>query len=154
MFLQRRFNAVDHHYMKALICVIPLLLIGCSSSEQIVERKHYHLWEKDIGYSQVVQVNNTLYISGITSERTGFSQQLDDVYSSLKNILSDYNVTTDSIVKEVIYTTDMEKLQAAISVRKKHFNGLYPSSSWVEVNRLFSPDHMVEIELVVVLPSK
>ena len=107
----------------------------------------------DIGYSQVVKANNTLYISGITSEKSTFENQVDDIYSTIKKILADYDVGTSAIVKEVIFTTDIESLKAAIPTRKAHFDGKYPSSSWVEVKRLWNKSHLLEIELVVVLPK-
>ncbi|HEA16010.1 MAG TPA: RidA family protein [Pseudoalteromonas prydzensis] len=91
-------------------------------------------------------------MSGITSEETTFEKQIDDIYSTIKKILADYNVGTDAIVKEVIFTTDIEKLKAFIPTRKAHFSDKYPSSSWVEVKRLWSKSHLLEVEVVVVLP--
>lgn len=139
-------------------CKTPLLLIcmlfisGCVSTGQVIERKQYHSWEDDIGYSQVVKANNTLFISGITSEQATYEQQVDDIYSTINKILSDYNVGTNAIVKEVIYTTDIEKLKQSIPRRKAHFNDKYPSSSWVEVKRLWSKSHLLEVEVIAVLP--
>lgn len=129
-----------------------IFLFGCSYNSQMIERKDYHTWENRIGYSQVVKVNNMLYISGITSEKENMEGQLNEVYSSIKNILSDYGVGTDAIIKETIFTTDIEGLKNAIPVRKAHFNNKYPSSSWVEVRRLWDPINLIEIEVVAVLP--
>ena len=139
--------------IKILVLVIcGAFLIGCASTASFIERKHYFPWENDTGYSQVVRHNNTLYISGITSEKTTIDDQIDDIFSNIKKMLADYNVGMDSIVKEVIFTTDMAGLRAAIPTRKAHFNGKYPSSSWVEVKRLWSPSHLLEVEVVVALP--
>jgi 2-iminobutanoate/2-iminopropanoate deaminase len=119
----------------------------------VIERKSYHAWESDVGYTQVVQVNNTLYLSGITSEKTTFENQLNDIYETINNILVDYDVGMDAIVKEVIFTTDIEQLKAAIPQRKAHFDNKYPSASWVEVKRLWSKSHLLEVEVIVVLPQ-
>jgi len=137
---------------KSLLLSCSAFLFGCAATEQVIERKNYHSWEDDIGYSQVVAANNTLYISGITSEEATFENQIDDIYNTIKKILADYNVETNAIVKEVIYTTDIEKLKAAIPIRKAHFSDKYPSSSWVEVKGLWSKSHLLEVEVVVVLP--
>jgi 2-iminobutanoate/2-iminopropanoate deaminase len=137
---------------KSLLLSCGIFLFGCASTDLVIERKNYHSWESDIGYSQVVRANNTLYISGITSEEATFENQLDDIYNTIKKILADYNVGTSAIVKEVIFTTDIEKLKASIPSRKAHFSGKYPSSSWVEVKRLWSKSHLLEVEVVVVLP--
>lgn len=136
----------------SLLLCCGIFLFGCTSTSQVIERKSYHSWETDIGYSQVVKVNNTLYISGITSEEATFESQIDDIYNTIKKILADYNVGTNAIVKEVIFTTDIERLKAAISTRKAHFSDEYPASSWVEVKRLWSQSHLLEIEVLVVLP--
>ncbi len=134
-----------------LSCI--LILFGCANTNKEIQRKTYNSWENDIGYSQVVKANNTLYISGITSEEATFEGQVDDIYSTIKKILAEYDVDTTAIVKEVIFTTDIERLKAAIPARKAHFNGKYPSSSWVEVKRLWSKTHLLEIEVVVLLPQ-
>jgi len=137
---------------KSLVLSCGLFLFGCATTDQVIERKNYHSWENDIGYSQVVKANNTLYISGITSEEVTFENQIDDIYTTIKKILADYNVGTNAIVKEVIFTTNIEKLKASIPIRKAHFSDKYPSSSWVEVKRLWSKSHLIEVEVVVVLP--
>ncbi|WP_162926316.1 hypothetical protein [Teredinibacter purpureus] len=51
----------------------------------------------------------------------------------------------------MIFTTDIEKLKAAIPTRKLYVNNQYPSSNWVEAERLWSENSFLEIE-VVVLP--
>ncbi|WP_171022271.1 RidA family protein [Thalassotalea litorea] len=137
---------------KSLLLFCGILLCGCVTTNPSIERKNYFPWENDTGYTQVVKNGNTLYISGITSEKASFENQVDDIYTNIKKILSDYNVGTDAIVKEVIFTTDIEKLKSAIPIRKAYFDGKYPSSSWVEVKRLWSESHFLEVELVVVLP--
>lgn len=141
-----------NYLKKSLLLSCGLFLFGCATTEQVIERKNYHSWESDIGYSQVVKASNTLYISGITSEELTFENQVDDIYNTIKRILTDYNVGTNAIVKEVIFTTDIEKLKASIPTRKTHFSDKYPASSWVEVKRLWSKSHLLEVEVVVVLP--
>jgi len=141
------------NFIKILIPLFcSVFLFGCATTNQPIERKNYFPWENDTGYTQVVKSNNTLYISGITSEKETFENQIDDIYTIIKKILADYDVGTNSIVKEVIFTTDIEGLKSAIPTRKAHFNGKYPSSSWVEVKRLWSKAHLLEVEIVVVLP--
>ena len=45
---------------KSLVLSCGLFLFGCATTEQVIERKNYHSWENDIGYSQAVKANNTL----------------------------------------------------------------------------------------------
>ena len=104
----------------------------------------------------MVKVNNTLYLSGITSDKNTFDAQMDDIYRSIKAILADYHVGMDVIVKEVIFTTNIEKLKRAIPRRKAYFSNLghdaYPAATWVEVHQLWGPSHLLEVEVIAVLP--
>ena len=131
-----------------------ILMSGCAHYDNI-ERKTYNSWEKDIGYSQVVKVGDTLYISGITSEAITFDGQLVQIYETIGGILKDYGTDTSSIVKEVVYTKDIEALKNAIPVRKKYFKeNQFPAATWVQIDRLYMPDHFLEIEVVVYIPKK
>jgi len=78
---------LQHFIKKSLLLSCSLFLFGCATSNQAIERKNYHSWENDIGYSQVVKTDNTLYISGITSEETTFENQIDDIYNTIKKYL-------------------------------------------------------------------
>ncbi|WP_306519925.1 RidA family protein [Rheinheimera sp.] len=138
---------------KILMFLLILFFVsGCASTAAFVERKNYFPWENDVGYSQVVKHGNILYISGIPSEKATFDEQVDDIYTQIKKILADYDVGTEAIVKEVIFTTDIEALKTAIPARKVHFNGKYPAASWVEVKRLWSKSNLLEVEVIVALP--
>lgn len=143
----------------SIIGLLTTTLFGCAtntnsgtSNTTKIERKHYQSWESDIGYSQVVRSGNTLYISGLTSSGITMNEQVDGIYGQLKSILIDYNATIDQVVREVVFTKDIESLKQAIQTRKKHFNnGHYPSSSWIEVSRLYEDQLLIEIEFTVVL---
>lgn len=133
------------------------LFTGCATNTyqaQEIERKHYGDWEKDVGYTQVVRVGSQLHISGIGGKGSTLEEQFQSIYQKTGDILSDYQATTSHIIKEVIYTTDMDALLAIIPVRKGYFKkDTYPSASWVQVERLFSPEMLIEIEFIVQLPS-
>jgi 2-iminobutanoate/2-iminopropanoate deaminase len=138
-----------------LSILVILLFSIVVTAEDINDRKHVFPWEKQVGYSQVVQVDNTLYFSGITSSKKTLKGQMVDIYQNIEKILAGYQLNMDHIVKEVIYTTDIEKLKAETAARKAFFsNDRYPASSWVQVERLFNPDEMIEIEVIVQKPVK
>ncbi len=108
----------------------------------------YNPWESEIGYSQVVKAGNTVYISGIASNKATLEKQVEEIYQIIQNTLKDNGLGMDSVVKQVIYTTDIEAYKKLGAVRKQYFNeGEYPSSTLVQVERLYSPSHLVEIEI-------
>ena len=136
----------------ALLLIGMILLVSCAQNQK-VERKHYYSWENEYGYSQAVKAGNTLYISGIASNKPTLAEQIEEINSYIQKILSDYGVDSDAIVKQVIYTTDIEGLKAETSLRKTFFNvNKYPSSSIVQIERLYDKEHLLEIEIVAVLP--
>jgi 2-iminobutanoate/2-iminopropanoate deaminase len=135
----------------SVLLLFPVII----KADDINDRKHVFPWEKQVGYSQVVQVDNTLYFSGITSSKKTLKGQMVDIYQNIEKILAGYQLNMDHIVKEVIYTTDIEKLKAETAARKAFFsNGRYPASSWVQVERLFNPNEMIEIEVIVQKPTR
>lgn len=140
---------------RSLIIVLLIGQTACASlcKPQAIERKHYESYEKDIGYAQVVRSGKTLYVSGVVSFAATFVLQLQENYTTINKILKDYGVDSRSIVKETIYTRDMEALKSAIPQRKVFFKDeVYPSASWVQVSRLFDEKNLLEIEVEVHLP--
>jgi len=118
-----------------------------------IERKHYGSWEKQIGYTQVVKVGNRLLISGTTGEGDTMEEQVKSVYQTIEKILKDYHTDSSRIVKELVFTKDIEAFKSTMALRKTFFpQKLYPSSSWVQVDRMFIDSLMVEIEFEVELP--
>ena len=58
------------------------------------------------------------------------------------------------MVKETIYTTDMDALLKAADLRFEYYGegAPPPTVSWVQVQRLLDPGFLVEIEVVAELP--
>jgi 2-iminobutanoate/2-iminopropanoate deaminase len=139
-------------FRTVIVFIISVLVLSCSTTPPI-ERKNYYAWENDYGYSQVVKAGNTLYISGIASDKVSFAEQMEEIYQYLNKILQDYGVDSDAIVKQVIYTTDIEAMKAHTELRKQYFNkDKYPSSSIIQVSRLYEKGHFLEVEVVAVIP--
>lgn len=138
-----------------LVLSLSLSLSACTTThpENKISRKHYGDWEKQIGYTQVVQVGKHLYISGVTSNGKDIEEQVHGVYKRIESILSDYNTHTGRIVKEILFTKDMELMKTAIPIRRQYFpEGEYPAATWVEIERLYLSEFLVEVDVEVVLP--
>lgn len=113
--------------------------------------------EKSVGYSQAVLANGQLFISGCVSwDLEGNPLHVGDFESQVKEIYSDINATLKAhgmdagdIVKETLYTTDMEALITANTKRKEYYQSVMPpASTWVEVRRLVRPELLLEIEVI------
>lgn len=128
-------------------------MVSCGTGGSM---SNYHLgdWEKDIGYSQSVRVGQRILVSGTVGDEahTALAQQMADAYEALKTTLAHDGATLKQVIKETIYTTDMDALIAAQELRKGFYGENLPASTWVQVQRLYSAGHLIEIEVEAWLP--
>jgi 2-iminobutanoate/2-iminopropanoate deaminase len=105
------------------------------------------------GYAQAVKIDNVIYISG-TVARDVSPEGIKRVYQALEKTLQHYGATFQNVVKENLYTTDIEAMKQYNHVRKAFYKGDFPAATWMQVNRLYMHDARLEIELVAYLPKK
>ena len=122
---------------------------------------HLNAYEKDFGYSQAVLIDKTLYVSGsVAVDANGrlvapgdMAGQMRAGYANLRRTLAAHGADFDEVVKETIYTTDMNALLKSSDVRFEYYDKeRLPTVSWVQVGRLVDPGFLVEIEVVAELP--
>ncbi len=125
----------------------------------VIKKKKFHdgqFNEQDTsaGYAEAVLVDNVLYISGTISKGT-ISEQLNGIYTDLGMILKAYGASFQNVVKETLYTTDIDAVQNNNSIRTAFYKGDFPASTWIQISRLFSarPDAQIEVELIAHLPK-
>jgi len=104
------------------------------------------------GYVQVVKVENVLYISGAVA-RDVTPEGITRVYQSLERSLKSFGATCQNVVRENLYTTDMEAMKRYNDARKVFYKGDFPAATWMGVSRLFMADAKLEVELIAHLPK-
>ncbi|WP_269791440.1 RidA family protein [Stenotrophomonas sp. Iso1] len=115
-----------------------------------LERHSLGSWEADIGFSGVVRDGDTLHVSGIACAGADMQVAVLACYRQLNDILQRFDVDSSHVVKETVYTTDMDALIKVIPVRKTFFaDAKYPAATWVQVSRLFDRAHLLEVEWTV-----
>jgi len=145
-------------YTTASIVIFILLIntnIGAQSSEIKKEKWHWgNALQQDTsaGYVQVVKVENVLYISGAVA-RDVTPEGITRVYQSLERSLKSFGATFQNVVKENLYTTDMEAMKRFNDARKVFYKGDFPAATWMGVSRLFMADAKLEVELIAHLPK-
>lgn len=98
-------------------------------------------------YAQALRVGDVLYISGtVTTELS--EKGVKQVYAGMERSLKQYGLTFQHVVKENLYTTDIEAMKQLNYVRKQFYKGDFPAATWVQIVRLFMPDAKLEVELV------
>ncbi len=113
-------------------------------------------------YSQAVKTegNRHLFISGMTArDKSGnvvgkgdMKAQTRQVLENIRTVLEEVGATFENIVKVTVYVTDMSRFKEIHEARAEYFKQDYPASTMVQVSGLVSPDLMIEIEAVAVLP--
>ncbi|NML40370.1 RidA family protein [Chitinophaga sp. G-6-1-13] len=102
------------------------------------------------GYAQVVKVGNTIYISGVPTNDLS-AKGVAAVYKALGECLKAFGASPENVVKETLYTTDIEAMKQFNDARKAFYNGDFPAASWVQVSRLYEPNAKLEVDLIAQL---
>jgi 2-iminobutanoate/2-iminopropanoate deaminase len=122
---------------------------------------HLNAYENDFGFSQAILIDKTLYISGsVAADEKGrlvapgdMAGQMRAAYSNIRRTLAAHGADFEEVVKETIYTTNMDALLKASDLRFEYYaKERLPTTSWVQVQRLVDPGFLVEIEVVAELP--
>lgn len=128
-------------------------MASCAGSNAITE---YHAgpWEKDIGYSQAIRVGKRLHVSGtvgVAPDARDVETQMKNAYRAIEKTLQAHGATFANVVVERAYTTDMKALIGCQEIRKKIYGGRLPAATWVQVQRLYLEEALLEIEVEAVL---
>ena len=101
-----------------------------------------------------------VFISGMTSRRPDGSiagigdieAQTRQVCENLKAAVEAAGGTLDYICRVDVYVRNMEHFDAIHKVRREYFKPPAPASTMVEVSKMTSPDYLIEISAIAVLP--
>lgn len=108
-------------------------------------------------YSQAIEVNNTLYISGqiCIDPSTGdlknkdMQEETHQVMQNLRSILQEAGMSFSNVVRTTIFLTDMNRFSEVNEIYGKYFGGDFPARETVQVSAL--PKFVnVEISMIAV----
>ena len=146
-------------FLKIVSFVIFIFLVNTNIAAQNndIKKEKWH-WgnalqqDTSAGYVQVIKVENVLYISGAVA-RDVTPEGITRVYQALERSLKSFGATFQNVVKENLYTTDMEAMKRYNDARKVFYKGDFPADTWMCVLRLFMADAKLEVELIAHLPK-
>ncbi len=146
--------------MRKLITLLLLFqgvfLLTIQAQENNIKKEKYN-WgtgtqDTTAGYAQAVKVDNVIYISG-TVARDVNPEGIKRVYDALEKTLKSYGATFQNVVKENLFTTDIEAMKKYNDTRKTYYKGDFPAATWVQIPRLYMADARLEVELIAHLPK-
>lgn len=161
--IKRAFQVI-RRFKQAFIVSMVLASFGCENmgTSKAVEtnvednvpvgKEKWH-WDnpdkqsESVGYAQVVKVGSTIYISGVPTSDLS-PEGIAKLYKTLEQCLSAFGATPKDVVKETLYTTDIEAMKMHNEARKKFYQGDYPAASWVQIDRLYEPSAKLEVDLI------
>jgi 2-iminobutanoate/2-iminopropanoate deaminase len=109
-----------------------------------------------------IKASGTLvFISGMTSRRPdgtiagigSVEEQTRQVCENLRAAVEAAGGTLEDIMRVDVYIRNMEHFDIIHKVRREYFKGIAPASTMVEVNKFTSPDYLIEINAIAVLPN-
>ncbi len=140
-----------------VIAVLALLLGACATAPhpQQTVRVCFHrdaAAEAEVGYCHALRVGNMLYISG-TVGTGAMPDAVRSTYSRLHDILAANGLTYADVVKETVYTLDLDAFIRSQDIRKEFYGTTFPAATWVQVQRLYDRSFVVEVELQARYPE-
>jgi 2-iminobutanoate/2-iminopropanoate deaminase len=156
-FTVRRHGDITMRNYCTLLALTLVLLSGCAAvSPRSSPRTCFHddeAFETDVGFCQAVRSGKTLYISG-NAAKGEMASAILKVYTDLQKTLEANGLSFANVVKENVYSTDLGAFIQNKAVRKRFYaNTTLPAATWVQVQRLYTPAIVLEVELVAEYPK-
>ncbi|MBV9668536.1 MAG: RidA family protein [Nitrososphaeraceae archaeon] len=116
-------------------------------------------WELALGYSRVVRLGDSVYVSGTTAtDKEGHIVGVANPYAQtiqvIKNIqtaLQAVGASLKDVVRTRMYVTDINNWKKVGQAHAEFFKEIRPASTLVEVSRLINPEILVEMEVHAII---
>ena len=115
-------------------------------------------------FSQAIAVEargKLVFLSGMTARRPDgtiagigdVEAQTRQVCENLKSAVEAAGGTLDDICRVDVYVRNIEHFDRIHKVRRDYFKAPPPASTMVEVTKMVSPEYLIEINAIAVLPD-
>ena len=136
--------------MPRILCIAAAAaLLSACTLVRVDKPSCYHLnaaVETDIGCCQATRIGNILHISGSVGQGE-MPAAIRMAYDELKKTLAANGLDLRHVVKENVFTTDLDAFIANKQIRKEYYGADFPAATWVQVQRLYLPTFVVEVEV-------
>jgi enamine deaminase RidA (YjgF/YER057c/UK114 family) len=102
-----------------------------------------------------------VFVSGMTARRPDgtiagigdIAAQTRQVCENIKSAMESAGGTLDHVCRVDVYVRNMEHFDAIHAVRREYFKPPLPASTMVEITKMTSPDYLIEINAIAVIPE-
>jgi enamine deaminase RidA (YjgF/YER057c/UK114 family) len=110
----------------------------------------------------VVEAKGRLvFVSGMTSRRPDGSiagigditEQTRQVCENIKAAMESAGGSLDHVCRVDVYVRNMEHFEKIHAVRREYFKPPLPASTMVEITKMTSPEYLIEINAIAVIPE-
>jgi enamine deaminase RidA (YjgF/YER057c/UK114 family) len=116
-------------------------------------------WEGLVAYCRAKRVGQLCFVSGtVAVDETGTVVSPGDLYGQasyairkIQRALQELGADLQHVVRTRTFVTDISRFEEFARAHREAFAGIDPVATCVEVQRLVSPDLLVEVEVDAVL---
>jgi len=115
-------------------------------------------WEKSVGYSRAVRVNNLVFVAGtVASDKEGRVQGKDGydqcryIFEKIEIALREAGAELKDVVRTRAFLTDAKHIAGFQKAHGEVFSEIRPAATAVIVKELIGPEFFVEIEVDAVV---
>jgi enamine deaminase RidA (YjgF/YER057c/UK114 family) len=83
---------------------------------------------------------------------TDVTTQSEQIFQAIGAMLAAHGGGFEHVVSIRTYLTDIDVLNEYGAVRRKYLTGTPPTSTTIEISRLFRPEALLEVEVTAVIP--
>jgi enamine deaminase RidA (YjgF/YER057c/UK114 family) len=102
-----------------------------------------------------------VFVSDMTARRPDgtiagigdIAAQTRQVCENIKSAMESAGGTLDHVCRVDVYVRNMEHFDAIHAVRREYFKPPLPASTMVEITKMTSPDYLIEINAIAVIPE-
>jgi enamine deaminase RidA (YjgF/YER057c/UK114 family) len=113
-------------------------------------------------HATVIEAKGRLvFVSGMTARKPDgtiagigdITEQTRQVCENVKSAVEAAGGTMDDICRVDVYVRNMEHFKEIHAVRQQYFRPPLPASTMVEITKMTSPDYLIEINAIAVVPE-
>ena len=102
-----------------------------------------------------------VFVSGMTARRPDgtiagigdIEEQTRQVIENIKSAIEEAGGTLEDVCRVDVYVRNMEHFDQIHKVRRAYFKPPLPASTMVEITKMTSPDYLIEMNAIAVLPD-